>query len=41
MIKIYLLNMVIIFENVLLSNKVNKPERSDLKWKKYFYFLWL
>ena len=31
MIKIYLLNMVIIFENVLLSNKVNKPERSDVK----------
>ena len=31
MIKIYLLNMVIIFENVLLSNKVNMIERSDLK----------
>ena len=31
MIKIYLLNMVIIFENVLLSNKDNKPERSDVK----------
>ena len=36
MIKIYLLNMVIIFENVLLSNKVNMIERSDVKWKKYF-----
>ena len=31
MIKIYLLNMVIIFENVLLSNKVNMIERSDIK----------
>ncbi len=31
MIKIYLLNMVIIFENELLSNKVNMIERSDLK----------
>ncbi len=31
MIKIYLLNMVIIFENVLLSNKVNMNERSDVK----------
>jgi len=31
MIKIYLLNMVIIFENVLLSNKLNMIERSDLK----------
>jgi|GEM_PF-1025788 hypothetical protein len=31
MIKIYLLNMVIIFENVLLSNKVNMIERSDVK----------
>ena len=29
--KIYLLNMVIIFENVLLSNKVNMIERSDVK----------
>ena len=36
MIKIYLLNMVIIFENVLLSNKDNTPERSDVKWRKYF-----
>ena len=36
MIKIYLLNMVIIFENVLLSNKVNMIERSDVKWRKYF-----
>ena len=35
MIKIYLMNMVIIFENVLLSNKVNMIERSDVKWKKY------
>ena len=31
MIKIYLLNMVIIFENELLSNKVNMIERSDVK----------
>jgi len=31
MIKIYLLNMVIIFENVLLSNKVNMIKRSDIK----------
>ena len=31
MIKIYLMNMVIIFENELLSNKVNITERSDLK----------
>ena len=31
MIKIYLMNMAIIFENILLSNKVNKPERSDVK----------
>ena len=31
MIKIYLMNMVIIFENELLSNKVNMTERSDLK----------
>jgi len=36
MIKIYLMNMVIIFENVLLSNKVNMIERSDVKWRKYF-----
>ena len=31
MIKIDLMNMVIIFENELLSNKANKSERSDLK----------
>ena len=31
MIKIYLINMVIIFENVILSNKVNMIERSDVK----------
>ncbi len=31
MIKIYLMNMVIIFENELLSNKVNMTERSDIK----------
>lgn len=31
MIKIYLMNMVIIFENVLLSNKVNMIERTDVK----------
>ena len=31
MIKIYIMNMVIIFENELLSNKVNMTERSDLK----------
>ena len=31
MIKIYLMNMVIIFENVLFSNKVNMIERSDVK----------
>jgi hypothetical protein len=36
MIKIYLMNMVIIFENELLSNKVNMTERSDLKWKEFF-----
>lgn len=36
MLKIYLFNMVIIFENELLSNKVNMIERSDVKWKKYF-----
>jgi len=36
MIKIYLMNMVIIFENILLSNKVNIIERSDIKWKKDF-----
>ena len=35
MIKIYLLNMVIIFENELLNNNVNMIERSDVKWKKY------
>ena len=31
MIKIYLMNMVIIFENELLSNKVNMFEKSDVK----------
>lgn len=31
MTKIYLLNKVIIFENVLLSNKFNMIERSDIK----------
>jgi hypothetical protein len=31
MIKIYLMNMVIIFENELLSNNVNIIERSDVK----------
>ncbi len=31
MIKIYFLNMVIIFENELLSNNVNIIERSDVK----------
>ena len=31
MIKIYLMNMVIIFENVILSNIVNVTERSDVK----------
>ena len=31
MIKIYLLNMVIIFENELLNNNVNMIERSDVK----------
>lgn len=31
MIKIYLLNMVIIFENELLNNNVNMTERSDVK----------
>ena len=30
MIKIYLMNMVIIFENELLSNNVNIIERSDV-----------
>ena len=41
MIKIYLINMVIIFENELLSNKVNMIEGSDIKWKRYLYFLWV
>ena len=36
MLKIYLFNMVIIFENELLSNKVNMIERSDVKWRKHF-----
>ncbi len=31
MINIYLMNMVIIFENELLSNKVNMIEGSDVK----------
>jgi hypothetical protein len=31
MIKIYLMNMVIISENELLSNNVNIIERSDVK----------
>ena len=31
MIKIYLMNMVIIFGNILLSNKINMIERSDVK----------
>jgi len=31
MIKIYLMNMVIIFENELLSNNINMIERSDVK----------
>ena len=31
MIKIYLMNMVIIFENELFSNKVNMIEKSDVK----------
>jgi hypothetical protein len=31
MIKIYLMNMVIIFENELLSNKVNMIEGNDIK----------
>ena len=31
MIKIYLINMVIIFENVLLSNNINIIEGSDIK----------
>ncbi len=31
MIKIYLMNMVIIFENELLNNNVNMIERSDGK----------
>ena len=33
MIKIYLLNMVIIFENKLLNNNINIIEGSDIKWK--------
>ena len=36
MIKIYLMNMVIIFENSLLSNKVYMIERTDVKWKEYY-----
>ena len=35
MIKIYLMNMVIIFENVLINN-YDSYERSDIKWKEYF-----
>ena len=31
MIKIYLLNMVIIFENELLNNNINTIEGSDIK----------
>ena len=31
MIKIYLLNMVIIFENELLNNNINIIEGSDIK----------
>ena len=31
MIRIYLMNMVILFENVLLSNKVNMIERGEVK----------
>lgn len=31
MIKIYLMHMVIIFENELLSNKVNMTERNEEK----------
>lgn len=31
MIKIFLINMMIIFENELLSNKVNIIEGSDIK----------
>lgn len=31
MIKIYLLNMMFIFENELLSNKVNMIERRNIK----------
>ena len=31
MIKIYLLNMVIIFENKLLNNNINIIEGSDIK----------
>jgi hypothetical protein len=33
MIKIYLLNMVIIFENELFNNNINIIEGSDIKWK--------
>jgi len=36
MIKIYLINMVIIFENELLSNNIDMIERNDVKWRKYF-----
>lgn len=35
MIKIYSMNMVIIFENILLNNNINMIERSDIKWKDY------
>ncbi len=31
MIKIYSMNMVIIFENILLNNNINMIERSDVK----------
>ena len=41
MIKIYLLNMVIIFENELLNNNINIIEGSDIKWKEYFYYFYL
>lgn len=31
MIKIYLMNMVIIFERIILSNNVNMIERGEVK----------
>lgn len=39
--KIFLMNMVIVFENELLRNKVNVIERSDVKWKSIDYLFYV